>query len=189
MALLDELGVRQLAVAAEKYLAASGALAGDALRIVDKLPMNFWHLGRISLLFPGAHVINMQRDPRDVCLSIYFQRFDASMSFSTNLEELAEYYMTYKRVMEYWHTVLDMEILDVRYEDLVADQENVTRRMINFCGLEWDECCLSFFKSNRDVHTPSYDQVRLPMYSKSVGRWKHYRQELQPLITILDQDK
>jgi len=182
---LDGLDARELAAVADQYLVASGAQAGDALRVVDKLPMNFWHLGVISLLFPNARIIHMQRDPRDVCLSIYFQRFDASMAFTTDLEELAEYYMAYARIMEYWHAVLDIEILDVRYEDLVAEQEKAIRRMIGFCGLDWDERCLEFYRNDRDVNTPSYDQVRQPMYSRSVGRWKNYRQKLAPLIVAL----
>ena len=148
--------------------------------------MNFWNLGIISLLFPGVRIIHMRRDPRDVCLSIYFQRFDASMTFTTDLAELAEYYMAYSRIMEYWHNVLDIDILNVEYENLVADQEQVIRRMIDFCGLDWDERCLDFYKSDRDVNTPSYDQVRQPMYSRSVGRWKHYRQQLEPLIAALN---
>ena len=107
------------------------------------------------------------------------------MTFTTDLEELAEYYLAYTRIMEYWHTVLDINIMDVEYENLVADQENVIRRMIGFCGLNWDERCLDFYKTDRDVNTPSYDQVRQPMYSHSDGRWKNYWQQLVPLIAAL----
>jgi len=163
-------------------------LSRDESRVVDKMPMNFWHLGMISLLFPNAHIIHLQRDPRDVCLSIYFQRFDASMTFTTDMQELAEYYLAYSRIMEYWHAVLDIKILDVRYEDLVADQETMIHKMIDFCGLDWDARCLDFHKSDRDVHTPSYDQVRQPMYSRSAGRWKNYREQLAPLIGALGLD-
>jgi hypothetical protein len=179
---------RELTAAADRYLAISGANAGGAMRVVDKLPMNFWHLGVISLLFPHARVIHMQRDPRDTCLSIYFQRFDASMTFTTDLEELAEYYLAYRRIMDYWHTVLDIEMLDIGYEHLVADQEHVIRSMIDFCGLDWNARCLDFYKSDRDVHTPSYDQVRQPMYSRSVGRWENYREQLAPLLAVLGQE-
>ena len=182
---LADLSHRELVAVADRYLAALDERADSALRVVDKLPMNFWHLGIISLLFPNAHIIHMQRDPRDICLSIYFQRFDASMTFTTDLQELAEYYLAYSRIMEYWHAVLDIKILDVRYEELVTDKEKVIRRMIGFCGLDWDARCLDFYKSNRDVNTPSYDQVRQPMYSRSVGRWENYRQQLVPLIVAL----
>jgi len=182
---LEQLTPRELALAAERYLAASGVRAGEALHVVDKMPTNFWYLGIISLLFPGARIFHMRRDPRDVCLSIYFQRFGAGMTFTTDLEELAAYYAAYTRVMDYWHAVLGIEILDVQYEELVADQENMIRRMIGFCGLAWDDRCLGFYKSDRDVNTPSYDQVRQPMYSRSVGRWQHYRKQLAPLTAAL----
>lgn len=182
----EHLSVQQLAGAAERYLASSAVQAGVALRVIDKMPMNFWHLGFISRLFPRARVIHMKRDPRDICMSIYFQRFDAGMTFTTDLVEIAEYYMAYNRIMDYWYSVLDVNIMDVVYEDLVADQENEIRRMIDFCGLHWDERCLGFYKSGRDVNTPSYDQVRQPMYKRSVGRWRNYRQQLQPLLEALD---
>jgi hypothetical protein len=150
------------------------------------MPTNFWHLGLISRLFPEACVIHMQRDPRDVCLSMYFQRFTASMTFTTDLDELAEYYLAYTAIMEYWRSVLDIRILDVSYEDLVQRPENIIRRMVDFCDLEWENRCLVFHDTGRDVHTPSYDQVRQPIYTRSVGRWKNYVDELVPLANALN---
>lgn len=179
---------KQLSDCAGKYLATLDQRSTDALRVVDKMPANFFHIGLISLLFPNAHIIHMIRDPRDICLSMYFQRFGAHMTFSTDLEELADYQLSYQHIMKYWHQVLDIPILDVVYEDLVENQEAMTRKMIDFCGLEWNDKCLSFYENKRDINTPSYDQVRKPMYKKSVARWKNYEQHLKPLIDRLDLD-
>jgi hypothetical protein len=150
------------------------------------MPTNFQYLGLISLLFPNAHIIHLKRDPRDTCLSMYFQRFGALMTFTTDLKELAAYYSAYTRMMDYWNSVLDIKILDITYEELVDDQELSIRRMIEHCGLDWNDSCLQFHSTVRDVHTPSYDQVRQPMYSKSVGRWKHYEKQLAPLTNALE---
>lgn len=182
---LANVGQQQLAAAAAQYLEVLNGQSPEALRVVDKMPMNFWHLGLISLLFPNAYVIHMQRDPRDVCLSMYFQRFSNSMSFTTDLRELAEYYLAYSTIMEYWKTVLDIRILNIQYEQLIDDQEQMIHKIIDYCGLDWDERCLQFYMTDRDVHTPSYDQVRQPMYRKSVGRWKHYEPELAQFTTAL----
>jgi tetratricopeptide (TPR) repeat protein len=185
---LARLSQQVLGGAATKYLKTLDQKSPETLRVVDKMPMNFWHLGIISLLFPNASVIHMTRDPRDTCLSVYFQRFSSSMSFTTDLMELAAYYLAYAEVMRYWKTVLDIEIMELRYEDLVSDQERVIRKMIEYCGLQWDDRCLHFYLNERDVHTPSYDQVRRPMYDKSIGRWKNYERQLAPLTTAMGLD-
>jgi tetratricopeptide (TPR) repeat protein len=182
---LSNLDQQEITDAAEKYLGVLDSISSKACRVIDKMPTNFWHIGLISLMFPDVRVIHMKRDPRDVCLSMYCQRFGASMTFTTDLKELASYYAAYSKVMEYWGTVLEIEVMNVNYEDLVGDQEKVTRQMIEYCGLEWDNKCLRFYQTDRDVNTPSYNQVRLPMYTSSVGRWKHYIAELEPLTTAL----
>lgn len=186
---LARLNQHELASAARKYLKTLHQKSPEALRVVDKMPMNFWHLGLISLLFPNAYVIHMIRDPRDTCLSMYFQRFSASMPFTTDLMELASYYSAYAEVMRYWKSVLDIEIMDLHYEDLVSDQKQATRKMIEYCRLAWNDRCLRFHMNERDVHTPSYDQVRQMIYNKSVGRWKNYKQQLAPLTSALDLDQ
>ncbi len=183
---LASLNRQNITAAAENYLGTLLKRSPDALRVVDKMPTNFAYIGLISLLFPNAYIIHMQRDPRDTCLSMYFQRFGASMLFTTDLQELAAYYSAYTRMMEYWKSVLDTKILDIQYEELVSDQEHVIRRMIKYCELDWNERCLNFHTSSRDIHTPSYDQVRKPMYRKSAGRWKHYEKQLAPLIKALN---
>ena len=184
-AVLATVTAEQLAQAAKKYLNTLDKHSAEAKCVVDKMPSNFSHIGLITKLFPNAHIIHMIRDPRDVCLSMYFQRFGAQMTFSTDLEELADYHLAYQAIMKYWREVLDTPILDVVYEDLVDNQETVTRKMIEYCGLDWDDRCLNFQDNKRDINTPSYDQVRKPMYKKSVARWKNYESHLQPLVQRL----
>ena len=107
------------------------------------------------------------------------------MTFSTDLVELADYYLAYQRSMQYWHEVLDIKIHNVVYEELTENQEEITRKMLEFCGLEWSDKCMNFHQSKRDINTPSYDQVRKPLYKKSVARWKNYEEYLKPLTKRL----
>jgi hypothetical protein len=166
---------------AQQYLGHLASLSPDAARVIDKMPGNFMHLGFIELLFPGARIIHCMRDPLDTCLSAYFQDFSRTHQYSYDLSNLGAFYREYLRVMQHWREVLKLPMLEVRYEELVANQEAVTRRMVEFCGLEWDERCMQFHKAKRYVATASYDQVRQPLYNKSAGRWKHYERFLEPL--------
>ena len=156
--------------------------------VTDKMPSNFMHLGLISLLFPGARIIHCVRDPLDACLSCYFQDFAGGMcSFAHDLANLGEYYNQYRRLMRHWKGVLDLPMLEIHYEDIVSDQELMTRRLLDFCGLDWDPECLRFQDNRRIVTTASYDQVRQPLYTRSIGRWKHYERHLGPLTDGLRQ--
>ena len=157
------------------------AIAGDADRATDKTPSNFLHLGMISLLLPNARVIHCRRHPLDTCLSCYFQYFPHRVDFAYDLDDLGVYYRHYRRIMEHWRPRLKLPILDVHYEELVANQEEVSRRLIDFCGLPWHDGCLDFHLNPRPVHTLSNWQVRQPIYSNSIGRWKNYEQFLGPL--------
>ncbi|MFK5891834.1 MAG: sulfotransferase [Pseudomonadota bacterium] len=177
---------QQLNTAAESYLKTLDGCSTETKHVVDKMPANFFHVGLISRMFPNAHIIHMIRDPRDVCLSMYFQRFGSHMTFSTDLEQLADYHLAYQRAMQYWRKTLDIKIHDVVYEELMEDQETITRKMLDFCDLDWDEKCMNFHQNKRDVNTPSYDQVRKPLYKKSVARWKNYKNHIQPLIDRLN---
>lgn len=170
---------------AKRYLERLSAISPDALRVIDKMPTNFIHLGLISLLFPKAHIIHMVRDPLDTCLSMYFQKFGATFPYTTDLTHVGAYYRAYKNLMRYWKENLDISILEIQYEKLVGDVEMTSKDMVEFCGLEWDARCLSFHKTKRDVNTPSYSQVRQPIYTKSMGRWKHYEAHLGPLKEAL----
>jgi tetratricopeptide (TPR) repeat protein len=171
---------------ANGYLEKLKTLGGTAQRVTDKMPHNFQALGLIERLFPGAHVIHCVRDPIDTCLSIYFQHFNAHHAYSCDLRSLGRYYQQYLKLMSHWKENLSLPIYEVRYESMVEELEHISRGLIEFIGLDWDASCLQFHKSDRIVATPSYDQVRQPIYRKSVKRWKSYEQHLGELISALD---
>ena len=156
-----------------------------ATRVTNKDLSNVLYLGLIATLFPRARLIVCRRDPRDVCLSCYFQNFQY-MEFSWSLEDIAFYYGQYERLMTHWREVLPFPIHEVCYEELVTNQERVTRELLSHCGLEWDERCLTFYNTRRAVQTASTIQVRKPMSTKSVGRWKRYEQHVGPLLEELE---
>jgi tetratricopeptide (TPR) repeat protein len=171
------------------YLARLDEVSATARRVTDKMPLNFLNLGLIALAFPRARVIHCLRDPLDNCLSCFVENMHQDQRYSTRLASLGHFYVQYRRVMAHWHDVLPLPILDVRYEDLVDDFEAQARRMIDFCGLEWDERCLQYYRTERAVTTPSKWQVRQPIYRSSVSRWRRYerhlgtlREALQPVL-------
>ena len=174
---------------AKRYIERVTKLSGDARFITDKMPQNFGYLGFIAMLFPYAKIIHCMRDPLDTCLSCYIKyfRYAQGMAFTTDMTYLGTYYKQYQRLMQHWKAVLDIEILDLRYEEMVENQEGITRELLSFCGLPWDEKCLKFYDSGprSAVVTASYDQVRQPMNRKSVQRWKHYDKFLEPLKKAL----
>lgn len=170
---------------ASEYLAHLRSFDAEAARITDKMPFNFRLLGMAAVMFPNARIIHCLRDPLDTCLSCYFTAFRDTLSFSFNLIELGRYYLDYRRLMAHWRRVLPLPMLEVRYEDLVADQETVSRRIVAFCGLEWDDRCLEFHRTERPVLTASTWQVRQPIYATSVGRARHYARQLAPLSAVL----
>lgn len=153
--------------------------------VINKMPLDFLHLGFIAMLFPKARIIHCTRDPLDTCLSCYFSEFQGDHRYAHRLEDLGNYYKNYDRLMKHWSEVLDIPILNVSYEALIADQEGMTRHLLEFFDLEWDEACLRFHENKRFVNTLSYNQVRQPIYSRSIGRWKHYEYYLAPLIANL----
>jgi len=170
---------------AQKYLDHLAALDPGAPRVTDKMPQNFLHLGLIALAFPDARVIHCVRDPRDTCLSIYFQNFNEAHNYANKLEDVGRYYRQYEKLMQHYKGLLNIQIMEVQYEDLVANQENLTRQLLDFAGLDWDDRCLEFNKTRRFVATSSYDQVRQGMYTRSAGRWKHYEHNIGPLLDVL----
>jgi tetratricopeptide (TPR) repeat protein len=163
---------------ATEYIDRLAAYAPTARRITDKMPANFMHLGLIDLLLPSARIIHCIRDPLDTCLSCYFQNFAGAHPYSNDLSSLAVYYRGYEKLMAHWRTVLRIPMLDVRYEDLVLDPDSTIPLLIDFCGLEWDDACLNFHRNQRTVATASYDQVRRPVYNTSIGRWRHYENNI-----------
>jgi tetratricopeptide (TPR) repeat protein len=169
---------------AEAYLVRVRDLAGPAKRITDKMLMNFQHIGFIALLFPRARVIHCRRDPLDTCVSCFLQIF-RGMSFTLDLDDLGLYYRHYDRLMAHWRAVQPLPMLEIVYEDLVADVEKGSRRLVDFCGLPWDDRCLRYYENPRTVRTVSKLQVRQPVYSSSVGRWRRYGSHLDPLRNAL----
>ena len=156
----------------------------DAHRVTDKSMDSFFYAGLIALALPKARMVNCVRDPIDTCLSCYTHQL-AHQLFNYDLTEIGRFYRLYARLMEHWHDVLPGRILDVRYEDFVSNQETETARLLEFCGLEWEDACLSFYETRRPVHTASASQVRQPIYTSSVRRWTHYQRHLQPLLDAL----
>jgi len=167
---------------AEDYLAILALQGPDALRVVDKTNFNCDYLGLLHSVFPKARIIHVRRDPIDTCLSCYFQNFTAGLSFTVDLSDLVDYYRVHQRLMKHWVTALPAgTVLDVPYEELVADQVAWTHRILDFLELEWDDRCLSFDKTERAVNTASAWQVRQKIYTRSVSRWRNYEKFIGPL--------
>lgn len=165
-----------------RYLAEIEQLAPDADRITNKMIGNFMLAGLIHLALPNAAIIHTIRDPVDTCISCFSKLF-GEFNYTYDLAELGRYYMNYQAVMEHWHGILPPgRILDVRYEDVVADLEGQARRIISHCGLVWDPHCLAFHQTERPVSTYSANQVRQPIYKSAVGRWRAYEQFLDPIL-------
>ncbi len=169
-----------------EYVQQIGAAAGDALRCTDKMPGNFVHLGLIALILPQARVVHCRRDPMDTGLSIYTQQFANGHEWAYDLDDIAAFYQQYRRIMRHWEQVLPLEVMEVQYEALVERQEQVSRALVDFCGLPWDDTCLEFYRQRRNVGTAANWQVRQPIYHRSVGRWRQYERDLQPLHDALE---
>ena len=169
---------------AAQYLSSAGG-PRDVTYVTDKQPLNFLLLGLVELLFPGARVIHCLRSPLDTCVSCYLTNFEQSNEFKYDLAHLGAYYRQYVRLMDHWKHVLTVPVLEVRYEDVVRDTEGQARRMLEFLGLPWDERCLRYHESGRRVRTASTDQVRRPIYTSSIGRWKLYEKHLGDLVAAL----
>ena len=185
--LIPLLDARSLQQPISRYLeAATRHAPADALRLVDKAPLNFFHLGLIALMFPRARVIWCRRDPRDIAVSIYGENFSLEEKLATDLAGIGHYINAQNRLMRHWQTVLPLPILELSYEALVSDIEDQSRALISFVGLPWDAACLDFHQSDRGVQTPSRWQVKQPVHTRSIGRWRNYSNALAPLLETLD---
>ncbi|MCH8038435.1 MAG: sulfotransferase, partial [Proteobacteria bacterium] len=171
---------------ARDYLSRIEDLDPGAARITDKMTGNYLRLGLIALILPRATIIHCRRDPLDTCLSCYFQNFANGLNFTYDLGHLGAVYRHYARLMAHWREVLPLRTLDVCYEDLVAQPEGVSRDIVAFCGLDWDDRCLDFHRHERQVRTASFWQVRQPIFATSVGRWRKFSRFLGPLFESLD---
>ena len=164
-------------------------LGGEAARVIDKMPDNVLHLGLIAQLYPGARVIFCTRDARDISLSCYFQLFSEGLHpFSYDLADCGRRAKEVERLVAHWRQALPLRWHEVNYEALVRDLEGESRRLIAFLGLQWESGCLDFHRTERTVTTISHWQVRQPIYTRSVGRWRPYRRHLQPLFETLGPD-
>ena len=175
------LGEAEIRGMASEYLAKTRPLAPDVSHVTDKMPMNFLHLGLISAVFPKATIILCERDARDTCLSVYFQNFAARNFFAYDLYEIGRFHRQYTRSIGHWKELLGARLTRVRYEELTADPGQETLRLVEACGLPWEERCLEFYKTERAVQTASSWQVRQPMQTSSVERWRHYESHLNHL--------
>jgi tetratricopeptide (TPR) repeat protein len=172
---------------AMEYLRVLAGHSSDAQRVVDKAPVNSDYLGLIHAVFPNARIVYLRRDPIDTCLSCYFQQFSPLMNYTMDLSDLAHYYNEHRRLMAHWRSVLPPEtVLDVPYAELVVDQEQWTRRILEFVGLQWDTRCLEFHRTARAVTTASTWQVRQKIYGTSVARWHNYKKSIAPLLELSD---
>lgn len=184
---IRDISKQSLCKYSNEYLECIGRFDISNFRIIsDKMPENFLHLGFIELLFPGSRIIHCVRDPLDTCLSCYFQEFSGSHHYAYDLTNLGAYYAMYRKLMAHWMQVLSLPVHEVRYEDMVSETETTCRNLFDFLDLDWDKGCLQFYKSGRFVNTASQQQVTQPIYTKSVGRWKHYRKHLGTLIAALN---
>lgn len=184
---IPKLQEAELASMANEYVEYVQGLAEGRPYVTDKLPHNFLYIGLIRKLLPKAKIVHCKRNPIANCLSVYKAYFSAvgSHKYAYNQKELAEYHNLYEDLMEHWRKELPGQFYEIKYEDLTSNQEEETRKLIEYCGLEWQEACLDFHKSKRKVKTASAFQVRQPMSNKSVSLWKKYGEGLQPLIDAL----
>ena len=169
-----------------EYIERTRRHRGDRPFFTDKNPNNFVNIGLLQLILPNAKIINATRHPLDSCFGSYKQLFAQGQPFTYDLVELGEYYLQYQRVMDHWHEVMPGKVLDVRYEDVVADLEGQVKRILDYCELDWEDSCLRFHETSRSVKTASSEQVRRPIYSSSVHAWRHYEAHLRPLIETLE---
>jgi tetratricopeptide (TPR) repeat protein len=196
-AVLTELSAEQLAQFGEKYLAdtqvyRTGAGQHEAAPadapphfFIDKMPNNFRHIGLIHLILPNARIIDARREPLACCFSNFKQLFASGQEFTYSLEDIGGYYRSYIELMAHWNNVLPGKILRVQHEEVVADLEGNVRRLLAFCGLEFEPQCLEFYKTGRSVRTASSEQVRQPIFKDGLEQWRHFEPWLGPLKTAL----
>ena len=169
----------------EAYINSTRPFTGNTARFIDKLPLNFLYVGLIHLALPNAKIISLKRHPLDTCYAIYKQLFVDAYPFSYDLDDLGQYYVAYRQLMDHWNAVLPGVVFTVDYEKLVNDVETESRKLISFCDLDWQPHCLKFHENKDASTTASTVQVRQPVYQSSVGKWRGYSEQLQPVADIL----
>ena len=170
----------------EAYMAKTRPLRDEHPFFIDKLPFNYLYAGLIHLALPRAKIINLQRHPMDTCYAVYKQLFKDAYPFSYDLDELGRYYVAYHHLMQHWNAVMPGVMHTLHYEAVVADVEGEARRLLQYCALPWEDQCLRFYEDTQASTTASALQVRQPVYDTSVGKWRHYARQLEPLRVLLE---
>lgn len=171
----------------EQFLQDTQVYRSGAPFFIDKMPNNFLHIGLIKLILPNAKIIDARRHPMACCFSGFKQLFGDGQDFTYGLENIGRYYRSYQTLMDHWDTVLPGYVLKVQHEEVIDDLEGQVRRILNFCGLPFEQQCIDFHKTQRTIKTPSSEQVRQPIYRSGLDQWKHFEAHLQPLIKVLEQ--
>ncbi|MEW9796666.1 tetratricopeptide repeat-containing sulfotransferase family protein [Alteromonas sp. CYL-A6] len=183
---LAELDAASCKKLGELYIEQTRSYRQGAPFFIDKMPNNFIHIGLIKRILPNAKIIDARRDPFACCFSGYKQLFGDGQEFSYSLSDIGRYYMGYVDLMDHWHQVLPGEVLTVQHEDVLADLEGQVRRLLDFCGLPFEQACLDFHKTKRVIKTPSSEQVRQPIYTSGMTQWENYKAHLMPLFDALN---
>lgn len=182
---MPELSPDRLQQLGEQYIEQTMRHRLGAPHFTDKMPNNFPQIGFIQLILPNAIIIDARRHPLDSCMGCFKQHFAKGQNFTYDLFELGEFYLEYQSMMDHWDTVLPGKVLHVQYEEVVADLDTQVRRILDHCGLPFEESCVNFHQNDRAVRTASSEQVRQPIYSGSVNTWKRFEKHLQPLIDVV----
>lgn len=168
-----------------RYLQSVRAFGKPGPFLIDKTPLNYLYIGLIKLALPAARIVHIHRNPMDSCYGMYRTLFRAGFPFSYDFSDLGAYYVAYRKLMDHWQAVAADGFIDIAYEDLIDDQEGVSRALIEYCELPWEPACLDFHKNTSAVLTASSAQVRRPVYRDALQRWRRYASELQPLVDYL----
>jgi tetratricopeptide (TPR) repeat protein len=184
-AVLAGLTPEQFARFGAKYIADTQVYRAARPFFIDKMPNNFRHIGLIHLILPNARIIDARREPMACCFSNFKQLFASGQEFTYSLEDIGRYYRSYVELMAHWDAVLPGKILRVQHEEVVEDLEGSVRRLLEFCGLEFEPQCLEYYKTGRSVRTASSEQVRQPIYKDGVDQWRHFELWLDPLKAAL----
>jgi hypothetical protein len=182
---LDQTTARRIG---EQHLKRLAELNTDRPRVADKMPDNYLYLGLLAALFPRAKFIHCRRDLRDVAVSCWMTNF-RQIRWANDPDHIAARFHEYGRIMEHWRQALPVSMLEIDYEETVADLEGVARRLVAWCGLEWEPACLKFHEGNRPVRTASVSQVRQPIYRRAVGRWKNYERDLETMFARVSREQ
>jgi tetratricopeptide (TPR) repeat protein len=184
-AVLAQLSAEDYSRLGGKYLSDTRVYRSGKARFIDKMPNNFRHIGLIHLMLPNARIIDARREPMACCFGNFKQLFAHGQEFTYSLEDIARYYRTYLELMRHWDAVLPERVLRVQHEDLVDDLEGNVRRLLDFCGLEFEAACVQFHRTERSIRTASSEQVRQPIYREGLDQWRHYQPWLEPLREAL----